>query len=284
MTSEAHKRPQIQPQSRPHGDQLHFKANPHQPDLKPLREPGQPAKRAAAPWRRCPRNQPASKTRPLRNHSLRVTTLPVIAAHQLLVRPHAVPVRDSARQPSVAIRGVIQTNRNLRPLDGIDGKIPPEQDLAHIVRVGGRRPRQIHRSPIHDRHQVLSRRLQRRSRYLARSTSRSHTRRRQRNDTTPRRVIQLLTGVPLPRGTHREVVLRPWNQASNDGLTDIRYLVCFIPHTTITAKKPSRVLGIPPDGLERQTLPTNQRCHAAIGAPGGVCVVRSPASDMGTSW
>ena len=33
-----------------------------------------------------------------------------------------------------------------------------------------------------------------------------------------------------------------------------------------------------------QDLPTNQRCHAAIGAPGGVCVVRSPASDMGTSW
>ena len=31
-------------------------------------------------------------------------------------------------------------------------------------------------------------------------------------------------------------------------------------------------------------LPTNQRCHAAIGAPGGVCVVRSPASDIGTSW
>ena len=31
-------------------------------------------------------------------------------------------------------------------------------------------------------------------------------------------------------------------------------------------------------------LPTNQRCHAAIGAPGGAYVVRSPASDMGTSW
>ena len=31
-------------------------------------------------------------------------------------------------------------------------------------------------------------------------------------------------------------------------------------------------------------LPTNQRYHAAIGAPGGAYVVRSPASDMGTSW
>ena len=31
-------------------------------------------------------------------------------------------------------------------------------------------------------------------------------------------------------------------------------------------------------------LPTNQRCHAAIGAPGGAYVVRSPASDIGTSW
>ena len=31
-------------------------------------------------------------------------------------------------------------------------------------------------------------------------------------------------------------------------------------------------------------LPTNQRCHAAIGALGGAYVVRSPASDMGTSW
>ena len=31
-------------------------------------------------------------------------------------------------------------------------------------------------------------------------------------------------------------------------------------------------------------LPTHQRCHAAIGAPGGAYVVRSPASDMGTSW
>ena len=98
----------------------------HQPDLKPLREPGQPAKRAAAPWRRCTRNQPASKNRPLRNHSLRVTTLPIIAVHQLLVRPHAVTVRDSARQPSVAIRGGIQTNRNLRPLTGIDAKNPPQ--------------------------------------------------------------------------------------------------------------------------------------------------------------
>ena len=29
--------------------------------------------------------------------------------------------------------------------------------------------------------------------------------------------------------------------------------------------------------------PTNQRCHAAIGAPGGAYVVRSPASDIGTS-
>ena len=38
---------------------------------------------------------------------------------------------------------------------------------------------------------------------------------------------------------------------------------------------------------ERRTLPrlpTNQRCHAAIGAPGGAYVVWSPASDMGTSW
>ena len=31
-------------------------------------------------------------------------------------------------------------------------------------------------------------------------------------------------------------------------------------------------------------LPTNQRCHAAIGAPGSAYVVRSPASDIGTSW
>ena len=28
-------------------------------------------------------------------------------------------------------------------------------------------------------------------------------------------------------------------------------------------------------------LPTNQRCHAAIGAPGSAYVVRSPASDIG---
>ena len=31
-------------------------------------------------------------------------------------------------------------------------------------------------------------------------------------------------------------------------------------------------------------LPTNQRRHAAIGAPGGAYVVRSPASDIGTNW
>ena len=38
-------------------------------------------------------------------------------------------------------------------------------------------------------------------------------------------------------------------------------------------------------GLHRlRDLPTNQRCHAAIGAPGGAYVVRSPASDMETSW
>ena len=36
--------------------------------------------------------------------------------------------------------------------------------------------------------------------------------------------------------------------------------------------------------LPLPSLPTNQRCHAAIGAPGGAYVVRSPASDMGTSW
>ena len=35
---------------------------------------------------------------------------------------------------------------------------------------------------------------------------------------------------------------------------------------------------------QRLDLPTNQRCHAAIGAPGGAYVVRSPASDMETSW
>ena len=31
-------------------------------------------------------------------------------------------------------------------------------------------------------------------------------------------------------------------------------------------------------------LPTNKRRHAAVGAPGGAYVVRSPASDIGTSW
>ena len=33
-----------------------------------------------------------------------------------------------------------------------------------------------------------------------------------------------------------------------------------------------------------RSLPTNQGRHAAIGAPGGAYVVRSPASDIGTSW
>ena len=31
-------------------------------------------------------------------------------------------------------------------------------------------------------------------------------------------------------------------------------------------------------------LPINKRRHAAVGAPGGAYVVRSPASDIGTSW
>ena len=29
---------------------------------------------------------------------------------------------------------------------------------------------------------------------------------------------------------------------------------------------------------------TNQSVHAAIGAPGGTCVVSSRASDIGTNW
>ena len=53
-----------------------------------------------------------------------------------------------------------------------------------------------------------------------------------------------------------------------------------------TGRRPFPAGGGEPSVLcQRQArLWTNQRCHAAIGAPGGAYVVRSPASDIGTSW